>query len=467
MIRQTSGWVIAATLAISIAVVAGVYLRAEYAAAPQIAVAPAPGASAEGEAGTPQETAATPEVLPTEVSPSSGLPSGAVVESSEHFQPTSPTSGPPTIPPSPPFTPPPDRSLHLSSRYAQHYDAQSAGWDDVIDSGRSFPAVTARCARSWRNSGRDKRLNWDSARFICMNALSGGAYRPQGVGGSASTEGYFIGSQPASNRNIILTSWYSRAKEPGLFAPRRGGGSVTKLVVLDMDQRRYNSVELVRPDGSRTLRSLNSHGSGLVWVGQYLYASSLSELFMFNADDIMKIRGRYVLPAVARWTVSGHGGLSSISLDRSTTPDRLRTINYTKSGRAYMQSFELSGDGSLAANSRSTDHDLVLKNHFGQRGSAVHSVSSVVVPGGSYQGVAGAGAFGFANSSSLRINGRKNVDGVAVLKRGEVVERFRMPHGNGQSIYIDYRRGIYVSLTERDSQFLYQLPLKTLTKKSE
>ena len=64
MIRQTSGWVIATALAISIAVVAGVYLRAEYAAAPQIAVAPAPGASAEVEAGAEQETTAAPEVLP-------------------------------------------------------------------------------------------------------------------------------------------------------------------------------------------------------------------------------------------------------------------------------------------------------------------------------------------------------------------------------------------------------------------
>ena len=60
VIRQTSGWVIATALAISIAVVAGVYLRAEYAAVPQIAVAPAPEVSAEGEpAGAEQETTAT------------------------------------------------------------------------------------------------------------------------------------------------------------------------------------------------------------------------------------------------------------------------------------------------------------------------------------------------------------------------------------------------------------------------
>ena len=171
VIRQTSGWVIATALAISIAVVAGVYLRAEYAAAPQIAVAPAPGASAEVEAGAEQETTAAPEVVPPVVTPTSALPSPSVVQGDEHFEPASPTSEPPTA--IPPFTPPPDRSLHLSSRYGQHYDARSVGWDDVIDSGRSFPGVTARCARSWRNSGRDRRLNWDSARFLCMNSLSG------------------------------------------------------------------------------------------------------------------------------------------------------------------------------------------------------------------------------------------------------------------------------------------------------
>jgi len=452
--------VVAAALAISIAVGAGVYLRAQYAAAPQIAVAPDPGSSAAGESVSVPPTSASPKALPPQVEPTPAPPSGSLVQADEHFEPATPTRPPPTIPP---FTPPPDRSLHLSSRYGEHYDARSAGWDDVIDSGRKFPSVTARCARNWRNSGRDQRLDWDSARYLCMESLSGRGYRPQGVGGSATTEDYFIGGQPASDRNLILTSWYSRAKEPGLFAPRRGGGSVTRLVVMDMDQRRYNTVELVRPDGSRTLRSLNSHGSGLVWAGQYLYSSSHSELFMFNADDIMKIDGRYVLPAVARWTVSGHGGLSSISIDRSTTPDRLRSINYTTSGQAYMQSFELAADGSLVANGRRTARDLVLTNRFGQQGPPVHSISSVVVPGGSFQGVAGAGSFGFANSSSLRINGRKGVDAVAVLKEGKVVERFRMPHGNGQSIYVDYRRGTYVSLTERYSQFLYQLPLKNLT----
>jgi hypothetical protein len=55
---------------------------------------------------------------------------------------------------------------------------------------------------------------------------------------------------------------------------------------------------------------------------------------MYNADDILEIDGHFVLPAIARWDVEGHGGLSSISLDRSTIPNRLTGINYSKRGEA-------------------------------------------------------------------------------------------------------------------------------------
>ena len=78
-------------------------------------------------------------------------------------------------------------------------------------------------------------------------------------------ERYLINGKPAADTNLILTSWYSEANEPGLFARKRGGHSVTRLVVMDMDRGRYNKVELVRPDGSRHLRSLDSHGSGDVF----------------------------------------------------------------------------------------------------------------------------------------------------------------------------------------------------------
>jgi hypothetical protein len=44
-----------------------------------------------------------------------------------------------------------------------------------------------------------------------------------------------------------------------------------------------------------------------------------------------------------------------------------------------------------------------------------------------------------------------------------VVDEFRMPHGNLQSIYIDPLRGRFVSVTERGSQFMFDLPLRQLT----
>ncbi len=492
MTRFTRSWAVVVALTAGIAVVAGGIVRAEYAPESQIAVPSVPAASAvltpgpAASAGrTPDPTptlAPTPAATPTTIlaptptpaipppkspSPSPTHPASVkaasgratptptksaspAVRAPEPFDPATLTPVPRTVPQ---VTPLPDRSLHIADRYRRN--ATRVGWDTVVNSGRSLPGISASCARSWRKSGRDSRIDWSSARYLCLNALPGlgPSFRPQGVGGSATTEGYWIGNQPAADRNLILTSWYSTAR----------GGSKTRLVVMDMDKRRYNSVELVRPSGSRGLRNIDSHGSGLVWAGQYIYSSSKSELWMYNADDILKINGRYVLPAVARWTVHGTGGLSSISIDRSTNPNRLRSINYSKAGHAYIQSFDLAETGLLAANSGGAAQDLALTNSFGQRGPAVHSASSMVISGGSFQGVASVGAYGFANSSSMRVNGRKG-DAAVVLKGGKVVGRFRMPHGNGQSIYIDYRRGNYVSVTERGSQFMFELPLQHLTK---
>ena len=361
---------------------------------------------------------------------------------------------------------PRSKQIRIDNRYLSTYGASRASWDSVVKAGKRLPSVTASCARSFRSSGRDAKLSWSSVPYLCLNSLQGRGYKPQGVGGSATTERYLINGKPAADSNLILTSWYSEANEPGLFAKNRGGQSVTRLVVMDMDRGRYNKVELVRPDGSRHLRNLDSHGSGVVWAGQYIYTSSRGVLWMYNADDILKIRGHYVLPAVARWTVHGSGGLSSISIDRSTTPSRLTGINYSKGGRAYLQSFDLDANGLLVASSKRAAHDLYVRNKFGEHRRVVHSTSSMIVPGSSFQGVASMGAYKFANSSALHISGRA-VDAMVVLKYGRVIEKFHMPHGNGESIYIDYKRRTFTSITEHGSQFLYQLPLKHVTEAAD
>ena len=54
-----------------------------------------------------------------------------------------------------------------------------------------------------------------------------------------------------------------------------------------------------------------------------------------------------------------------------------------------------------------------------------------------------------------------------MFRNGKVIDRFRMPRGNGESIYIDYRRGIYTSITEGGSQFMFALPLDHLIERAE
>ena len=126
-----------------------------------------------------------------------------------------------------------------------------------------------------------------------------------------------------------MVSSYSSVAEKGLLFPHEPGQTATtRLTVLDLDRGRYNQVELVDPPGANGLTGLDSHGSGVVWVGQYMYSSSRGSLWMYNADDLMEIDGRYVLPAVARWRVKGAGGLSSIGhrpLDQSGHADRAST----------------------------------------------------------------------------------------------------------------------------------------------
>ena len=363
---------------------------------------------------------------------------------------------------------PPKGTIHVRKRYIKHYRAKRATWNEVISGGKRLGKPSGQCAHRWRKSGKDRRLNWRSVKYLCMTGLKGRGYRPQGIAGSGTARRYNIGSTPAANRNIVLTSWYSRAREPGLFAPNRRGQSVTRLIVMDMGNGRYNRIELVRPAGRKKFRNMDSHGSGLAWAGQYLYMSSKSVLFMFNADDILKIHGRYVLPAVARWTVHGHGGLSSMSIDRSASRDQLRGINYTKSGPTYIQTLRLAKSGLLARGRGRGAHDLVVRNRWGQRGRVVRSVGSLTIPGASYQGVGSAGRYSFANSSALKARGgKRKVDSTAVFKGGRKIAKFQMPRRNIESIYIDYRRGTYASITESGSQFLFRMPIGRIIRKAE
>jgi hypothetical protein len=118
---------------------------------------------------------------------------------------------------------PPPGTRGIERRYLETYGARRVNWDDVLDRGRPLPAASAQCRRSWRNTAKDRQIDWSKASVRCMTALSGLAYRPQGIAGSATAKNYLINGWPASDRDIILTSWYCAPPSRGCLPPTVAG----------------------------------------------------------------------------------------------------------------------------------------------------------------------------------------------------------------------------------------------------
>jgi hypothetical protein len=381
---------------------------------------------------------------------------------------SAPAGGSPSPPPNLGRVGPPPGTVHLDDRYRARYAGRYVDWNQLLDRGSRLPANTRGCRSEWKKTSRDAALTWRRAGFLCLDQLTGRGFHPQGIAGSGSTLGYRIGTQPAAARNVVLVSSYSSKPEKGLrFAHQPGRTDATRLTVIDLDRRLVNQVELVRPVGADGLAALDSHGSGLAWAGQYLYSSSRGSLWMYNVDDLMLIDGRYVLPAVGSWGVEGRGGLSSISVDRSTSPAGLLAVNYSQTGTAWAHSFPLGPDGRVRSGKTTGRHELALVSRFGPGPASVRSSRSAVVPGTNFQGIGAAGAYRLVNSSSLMLDGRRYGDNVVVLKKNQTIARFTMPEENLESVYVDYRRKRYVTVTEHGRQFLFWLPLDHLIERAE
>lgn len=383
--------------------------------------------------------------------------------------PPSPTTATPTVKPSTgPTAGPPAGTVHVDDSYRARYAGRHLGWDAMLAAGTPLPARTAGCRADWRATTRDTALNWSEAGYLCLDQLTGHRFKPQGVAGSGGTRGYRIGGRPASERNLVLVSSYSSSPEAGLRFPHRPGKTdTTRLTVIDLDRSVYRQVELVRPDADGGFTALDSHGSGVVWVGQYLYSSSRGSLWMYNADDLMEIDGRFVLPAVARWAVSGVGGLSSIGLDRSAGAVSLISVSYSETGTAWSQNLALGADGRVQNGSRQATSPLILTKDYGPGPATISSTRSRVVVGTNYQGIGSSGAYRFVNSSSLMLDGRRHGDNLVVLKKGRMLARFAMPRENVESLYLDFHRHRYVTVTEHGRQFLFWLPLNHLIERAE
>jgi hypothetical protein len=381
-----------------------------------------------------------------------------------------PSATPPTTPPptTGPRGGPPAGTVHVDDRYRARYAGRFVGWDTLLASAPALPARSSGCREDWRAARRDPALSWARAGYLCLDQLTGNRFKPQGVAGTGATQGYRIGGRSAADRNIVVVTSYSSVAEAGLRFPHRPGETdTTRLTVVDLDRRVHRQVELVRPTGAGAFTALDSHGSGVVWVGQYLYTSSRGSLWMYNADDLMEIDGRFVLPAVARWTVSGTGGLSSIGLDRSTRPASLTAINYSETGTAWSQTIALGADGRVRNGTRTAGSPLRLTSAYGPVPATVVSTRSRVVEGTNFQGIGTSGRYRLVNSSSLMLDGRRHGDNVVVLKRNRAIARFAMPSENVESLYLDFRRNRYVTVTEHGRQFLFWLPLDHLIERAE
>lgn len=166
---------------------------------------------------------------------------------------------------------------------------------------------------------------------------------PQGVTGSSDADDDGLWGE---NR-ILLVSWHH--KDSG---PDKG----VRISFVDMKNRKYRHVLLVEPTANADYKAVPIHAGGLAWLGHYLYvADTAGGLRVFDVERLLEVSDaqdsigksgsnyyaynyKYVLPQVGwyRQPVQTECKLpsatqlcfSSLSLDRSTTPDTLVVGEY-------------------------------------------------------------------------------------------------------------------------------------------
>lgn len=170
---------------------------------------------------------------------------------------------------------------------------------------------------------------------------------PQGVTGSADADDDGLWGE---NR-ILLVSWHYDDS-----APDKG----VRVSFVDMKNRKYRHVLLVEPTANANYKAVPIHAGGLAWLGHYLYvADTDGGLRVFDVERLLEVSDaqdsigksgsdyyaynyKYVLPQVGWYRQSVRTDcvpsasqlcFSSLSLDRSTTPDTLVVGEY-RNGRS-------------------------------------------------------------------------------------------------------------------------------------
>ncbi|MFJ8590929.1 hypothetical protein [Streptomyces sp. NPDC093598] len=186
-----------------------------------------------------------------------------------------------------------------------------------------------------------------ATRAYCFGASDTRGWRAGAVttSGDADDDGRWGGNR------VILSGWTRGAAEGGSMDGPAPGQGLAKVAFVDADdpaRLRYTWALLAVPvDGGQDYRGLVSPLSGMVWYQDKLLVTTREHdrdaLYVYDMDRIQRatvesdavgrVRGgwaahgyRYVLPAVASYTLPGGGDGSrpaAVSLDRSTSPDSL------------------------------------------------------------------------------------------------------------------------------------------------
>jgi len=218
----------------------------------------------------------------------------------------------------------------------------------------------------------------DSVQF-CWNDEdnAGTTWIPQGLTGSwdADADGRWNGHR------VIAATWYD-AK--GLNGTNRG----SRITFVNYDNPRkpeYRHVLFVVPDRKGSFHAAKSHVGGIAWVGYRLYVADTTAIRVFDLHNVWRTRPdsshkrigmvdgkayaadyRYAIPQVGYYSSPVKPPktplrISSISLDRSSSPDSLITAEYkedcngvhsTRPANARIVRWDLDRAGKLAGAGR-------------------------------------------------------------------------------------------------------------------
>jgi hypothetical protein len=238
---------------------------------------------------------------------------------------------------------------------APRIDMRKASMSAVLEDGLySLDAKGTRCDDA---RGTARPVSWycldQKDASSLKNPDAENAWIPQGVTTVSDAEA----SGSLNGRGALIVGWYHKG-------PRGDGPNGIRISVANTTTGEYRHVLLVDPyldgDDHASYRPIQIHAGGLLWYGRYLFIPDTNHgIRVFSTDYIYDLGAstngttscsyigyqsgtycaagyKYVLPQIGRWDVaspatgadycnptSGKARFSYLSVDRSTTPDRL------------------------------------------------------------------------------------------------------------------------------------------------